>query len=163
MTRRKEPIFTTVDRPPPGVVRKLIDTLQAVFSREVAILDVCLLFDNDGITVTDAAASPGDSLVATTVALNLGDAGIDQLRLLVYGNNSAAGSVTVQVYDLTNSAVLATVTVTDATPDLFIGEWTRIVPTQEDQEVEIRVVGDGAFDPLLYSVHLQGRTNQVRA
>lgn len=162
MSLRSEPVTNFGERPEVGPLRRVIDVLQALFGKVSALVDVALLLEMTGYTVTNAANSPGTALAPTRITVNPGDAGIDNLRLMVYGNNSGPGSVTVQCYDVTGSVALCNVTVTGTTPALFTGAWTTITPTGDDRTYEVRVIGDGAVDPVLYAVHLQGRTVQAR-
>ena len=141
---------------------RLVDRLVAVLGRLTALVDVCLLFVVGGHTVTNAASGAGTALNMTRTWLDFGDAGIDQLRLTVRGNNSAVGTVVVSVHDVTNNVELCRVTLSGTTVTTYAGAWTPIEPTGEDVEVEARVIGDGAFDPVLYAIHLQGRTLQAR-
>lgn len=144
----------------------LADLLLKTMGKVTSLSTILLLSESGGYTATDAAASPGDSLAFTTTKIDFADAGIDQIRLVVRGLADAVAvpstSVVVQLYDLTNSVALATVTVTDDTQATFTGDWTGITPTGSDQEVELRVIGDGALDPELYAVHMQARTLQAK-
>jgi len=53
--------------------------------------------------------------------------------------------------------------VTDAVEQTADSGWTVVAPAGGDEQVEIRVIGDGALDPVLYSAHLHLRTVQARA
>lgn len=163
MSLRKDPVTNFGERPEVGPLRRVIDVLQALFGKVTALVDVALLLEVAGFTVTNAAAGAGTTLAVTRVSVNFGDAAIDNVRLTVYGNNSGAGSVTVQCYDVTGSVMLCAVTVTGSSPDLAVGDWTTITPTGTDRTIEVRVIGDGAVDPVFYAVHLQGRTVQARS
>jgi len=163
MSLRPDPVVNFGERPEVGPLRRVVDVLQALFGKVSALVDVALLLEVAGHTVTDAAAGAGTAVAVTRTIVNFGDAGIDSVRVVVYGNNSGAGSVTVQVYDVSGSAALCTVTVTGVTPTTYAGSWATIIPTGTDRECEVRVIGDGAVDPVLYTVHLQGRTVQARS
>jgi hypothetical protein len=139
-----------------------MDLLGRLFGKVVSLSAVALLLNEGGFTVTNAAASPGTALTKTRTTLDFADAGVDSVRLLVRGENSAVGSVTVQAYNVTTSAAIATATVTDATEQTADSGWTVLTPNGGDEEIEVRVIGDGAFDPILYAVHLQMRTVQAR-
>jgi hypothetical protein len=143
-------------------VRDAIDKVGAVVGKTVSFVDVALLLDVAGVNVVDAAGGAGTALTTTRTKIDFGDAGIDSVRVVVRGKNSAAGSITVQVYDVTNGAVLASVVVTGVADQTATGAWTRLVPVGEDAEIEMRVVGNAADDPTLYAVHFQGRTTQAR-
>jgi len=163
MTRREGPVLTFPARVPPGSVRDAIDKTGATAGRMVPIADVALLLETAGFTVTNAAVAPGTALPATRTEVDLADAGVDSVRVVVRANNSAAGSVVVTVHDVTNNLELCRVTVTGVTATTYLGAWTRVVPKGGDSEIEVRVIGDGVFDPLLFTVHLQLRTTQARA
>lgn len=159
---RKEAVLTFSERVEPGPIRRILDVIERVFAREVSLVDIALLLEAAGFTVVNAAASPGTALTRSRTEVDFQDAGIDSVRLLVRGENSAAGSVTVQAYNVTQGAVMASATILDATEQSAESAWTRFVPAGGDEEIEVRVVGDGAFDPVLYGVRLQGRTTQAR-
>lgn len=163
MALRSEPVVNFGERPEVGPLRRVVDVLQALFGKVSAFVDVALLLEAAGFTVTNAAGGAGTALAVTRTIVNFGDAGIDNVRVVVYGNNSGAGSVTVQVYDVSGSTALASVSVTGVTPATTAGSWTTIIPTGTDRECEVRVIGNGADDPVLYTVHLQGRTVQARS
>lgn len=159
---RKDPVISFSQRPDPGPLRSVMDLLQRLFGKVVSLSVVTLLLNEGGFTVTNAAASPGTALTKTRTTIDFADAGVDSVRLLVRGENSAVGSVTVQAYNVTTSAAIATATVTDATEQTADSGWTVLTPNGGDEEIEVRVIGDGAFDPILYAVHLQMRTVQAR-
>lgn len=158
---RAEPVIAFNERAD-GVLGRVLAKLQRVLGKVVSLTDVCLLLSTGGYTVTNAAAGSGTALTFSRTTLDLADAGVDSARLVVRGQNSAAGDVTVQAYNVTQSAALATATVSGATEQTAEGAWTALTPVGGDEEVEVRVVGDGVFDPVLYAVHLQLRTTQVR-
>lgn len=162
-TRRAEPIIEIAERPPQGPLRRVIDILRALFGKVVSIVDVCLLLVVAGHTVTDAAGGAGTALPTTRTKIDFADAGIDSVRVVVHGQNSGAGSVTVQVYDVTHSVALAQVMVTGAAAVTVDGDWTRLEAMGDDSVIEVRVIGNGADDPVLYAVHFQARTTQARA
>ena len=158
MTRRIHAVVDLAERVEPGPMRRVMDVLQTVIGKTVSFSTLELLKDLAGYAITNAAAAPGTDIPEARTVVHFGDAGIDQVRVVVRGNNSAAGSVIVQVYRVTGSTTIAAVTVTDATLGTFQGDWTVLKPTGEDEEIGLRVVGDGAFDPVLYRVDLQMRT-----
>lgn len=163
MPRRQAPVVEFPVRPPPGPVAELIDSLRHVLGKMVSWSSVALLLEAAGLTITDAAGGAGTALTATRTMVDFGDAGIDSVRVVVRGKNSAAGSVTVQVYDVTNSAVLASAVVTGVAEQTAVGPWTALTPVGEDAEIEVRVVGNAADDPVLYAVQFQTSTTQKRA
>ena len=161
-TPRQAPVITYPARVPPGSARDAFDKGQVAHAKAVSLDQVPFLLEAAGFTVTNAAVAPGTAITVARTTIDFADAGADNVRVVVRGKNSVAGTVVVQIYDVTNSVVLATVDVVGATEQTAVGVWTRIVPTGSDQECEVRVVGDGAFDPVLYAVHLQLRTVQTR-
>lgn len=160
---RTEPVTDFNVGQPPGPLQLVTDILHALFGRVTSLTIMALLLNEGGYTVTNAASGSGTAITVTRTVVDLADAGIDSLRVLVRGENSATGSVTVQLYNVTTSTALATATVTDATEQTADSGWTRVDPNGGDEELEIRVIGDGAFDPVLYSVQVQMRTVQARA
>lgn len=163
MSSRSQPVVDFTDRPEPGPLRRTQDVLQALLGKVTSLVDVALLLETGGYTVTNAAASPGTSIPASQTAVDFADAFIDNVRVIVRGKNSAAGTVVVTVHDTTTDVELCRVSVVDGTEDTFIGTWTRMNATGVDQKVESRCIGNGAFDPVLYAIHFQGRTVAARA
>ena len=160
---RKDPVVDFGLRPEPGPLRSVLDILHALFGKVVSLSVVALLLEIGGHTVTNAASGAGTALTKTRTTVDFQDAGVDSVRLIVRGENSASGSVIVQLYNVTTSAAMATATLTNASEQTDEGAWTVFVPNGGDEEIEVRVIGDGAFDPILYAVHLQMRTVQARA
>ena len=160
---RKDPVVDFGLRPEPGPLKRVLDILHALFGKVVSLSVVALLLEIGGHTVTNAASGAGTALTKTRTTIDFQDAGVDSVRLVVRGENSASGSVTVQLYNVTTSAAMATATLTNASEQTDEGSWTVFTPNGGDEEIEIRVIGDGAFDPILYAVHLQMRTVQARA
>lgn len=163
MSRRPDPVVAFAGRPEPGPLRQMQDVLQGVLGRLVSFADVLLLSANAGVTVTNAAAGAGTSVAGSQVSIHLADTGADQVRLVVRGNNSAAGAVTVQLYDITNARALATLTVTGVALTTYAGAYVATQPTGAEHELEVRVIGNNADDPVLYRVSVQFRTTQARA
>lgn len=158
MAIRTHAVVNLAERVEPGPLRNIMDVLQRTLGKTVSLSNLELVKDLAGYQIVNAAGAPGTDIPEARTAINFGDAGIDHLRLVVRGNNSAAGSVIVQVYRVTGSTTIAAVTVTNATLGTFQGDWTVLKPTGADEEIGLRVVGDGAFDPTLYRVDLQMRT-----
>lgn len=157
ITMRTEPVVS-FNHPATGPMRQMVDTLQRVLGKTTSIGEVGFIRDLAGYQIINAAISPGTDIPELRTVINFADAGIDQVRVVVRGKNSAAGSVTVQVYRITGGATIASATVTDGTAVTFQGAWTVLVPTGADEEIGLRVVGDGVFDPTFYRVDLQMRT-----
>lgn len=163
MARRAEPVVEFPLRPEPGPLKGALDILTAVLGKMVSIADVLLLANTAGHTVTNAASGAGTALAFTRALLDLADAGVDQVRAVARGNAGAAGTVQVTVHDVTNSVELARVAVTNASDVTVAGTWTAVAEQGGDREIEVRVIGDGALDPVLFRVSLQVRTVQRRA
>lgn len=161
--RRKGRIVEFTERVTDPVLRRVVDRLQDVLGRMVSFANVAMLLSTGGYTVTNAASGAGTALTFTRTSLDPADSGADQARVVVRGKNSGVGSVAVQIFDVTNGVAVCTVTVTDATEATFVGEWAALIATGTEQELEVRCVGDGAFDPILYAVHLQMRTLSARS
>lgn len=162
-TDRTQGVVSFGSAAPPGPLKDALTILTAVLHRITSVSEFCLLLDSAGVTFTNAAVSPGSANTTTRDSVDFVDAGIDQVRVVCRGNNSAAGTVEVTVYDVTDAVELGRVQMSGATPTTYTGEWTNITPTGGDHEIEVRVIGDGALDPVCYSVRLQGRTLQARA
>lgn len=160
---RTEPIANFDVGQPPGPLQLVTDLLHALFGKVTCLTVVTLLADTVGVTVTNAATGAGTALTTTRTTIDFEDAGVDSVRIIVRGENSGVGDVTVQLYNVTTSAAICTATVTDATEQTADSGWQVFSPNGGDEEVEVRVIGDGAFDPILYSVHLQMRTVQARS
>ena len=158
---RTDPVLQIAQRPAPGPLRGVLDAVEATLGKVTALVDVPLVQEAAGYVTAGAGGSPGTSVPVTRVAVDVADAGVDSVRLVGYGKNSGAGSVTLALYDVTNSVTLCTATVTGVGAASFSGAWTTVRPTGSDQVVELRVVGAGET-PTLYTLHLQGRTVQVR-
>lgn len=162
MPLRPQPVVEFAQRPPPGPVKEALETLAKVLGKVTALVDVALLLEAAGYTATNAAGGAGTALTFSRTPVDFADAGCDQVRVVVRGKNSVAGSVTVTVHDVTQNLELCRVVVTGSTEQTAIGLWTTIKPTGLDQEVEVRVIGNGADDPVFLRVSLQGRTLQAR-
>ena len=157
---RSDPIADFGD----GQLRDVLDIMHALFGKVVSLAVVALLLEIDGQTVTNAASGAGTALTRSRTTVDFQDAGVDSVRLIVRGENSASGTVTVQAYNVTTSAAIATATLTNASEQTDEGAWTVLAPNGGDEEIEVRVISaNGTEDPILYSVHLQLRTVQARA
>lgn len=167
---RKDPVLSFAARPPPGPLKDSLDTMTALFGKVVSLSVSALLLEQAGttisalfleqagVTITDAASGAGTALTTTRTAIDFENAGIDAVRVVARGENSGSNAITIQVFNTTTSAVLATATITGTSEQTGIGNWTALSPNGGDEEVEVRVIGDGADDPILYGVHLQMRT-----
>jgi hypothetical protein len=142
---RTEPVANFDVGQPPGPLQLVTDLLHSLFGKVSSLAVITLLSEQAGFTVTNAATGAGTALTTTRTTVDFQDAGVDSVRLVVRGENSA------------------TATVTDAIEQTADSGWTVLAPNGGDEEIEIRVVGDGAMDPILYSAHLQMRTVQARS
>lgn len=138
------------------------ETLRGVLGKMVSLADILLLASTGGLAFPNAAVAPGSPFLLGRVLVDFADAGVDQVRVCVRGNAGAPGTVQVTVHDVTNNVELGRVAVTNAADSTVAGEWTTIVPTGLDQEIELRVIGDGVLDPVLFRGSLQCRTLQAR-
>jgi hypothetical protein len=137
-------------------VRQVADTLRECLGRLTSILDVAMLHSNAGLAVPAGATV---TVEGTHTSLDFLDANIDTVRLIVRGKTAAAGPITLQLYDVTNAVVLATVTVTTVT-GARVGAWTAVGAKAGERELALRVVGDSANAQTLYSVHAQFYTQR---
>lgn len=138
-------------------VRQLADIVKRTAGKLTPIMDVSMLHSNAGLVV---AAGATVTVEGTHTSLDFLDANLDTVRLVVRGKTAAAGPITLQLYDLTNSVVLATVTVT-TTLATQVGAWTNISPVAGERELAIKVVGDSANAQTLYSARAQFNTTRV--
>jgi hypothetical protein len=131
-------------------VRQLADVLQRSSGKLTPILDTTLLHST-GLIVGAGATT---TIEGTYTSLDFLDANIDTVRLLVRGKTAAAGPITLQLYDVTNSVVLATATVTTVN-GTNVGAWTSVAAKAGERELAIRVVGDGVNAQTIYAIHAQ--------
>lgn len=137
-------------------VRQLADVLTATSGKVTPILDSTLLHSVAGLAVVAGATVVVEG---THTSFDFLDAHIDTVRLIVRGKTAAAGPITLQLWDVTNSAILATVTVTTVT-GTNVGTWTSVKAVAGERVVALRVVGDTANAQTLYSVHMQAYTQR---
>jgi hypothetical protein len=137
-------------------VRQLADVMKASTGKVTPILDVTMLHSVAGLVV---AAGATVTVEGTHDSLDFLDANIDSARIIVRGKTAAAGPITLQLYDVTNNVVLATVTVTTATATQ-VGAWTSVARVAGERVIALRVVGDSANAQTLYSVHAQFYTQR---
>jgi hypothetical protein len=155
---RSQPVVELTQRFDQGdeKVRQLIDVVKATSGKLTPILDVGMLHSNAGLVV---AAGATVTVEGTHTSVDFLDAHIDTVRLIVRGKTAAAGPITLQLYDVTNSVALATVTVTTVN-GTNVGAWTAVGDKAGEREIALRVVGDGANAQTLYSVHAQFYTQR---
>jgi hypothetical protein len=132
-------------------LRQFADLVQKTSGKLTPILDVTLQHSNAGLVV---AAGATVTVEGTHSSLDFLDANIDSARLIVRGKTAAAGPITLQLYDVTNGVVLATVTVAVALAT-SVGAWTSVASVAGERVVALRVVGDGANAQTIYSCHGQ--------
>lgn len=148
---RPNPILNFPDATLSGIMKRLIQTS----GRLTAINHIPLLRVTAGQNVPAGATV---AIEGTQTVLNSHDALANHMRLVIRGKTAAAGPITCNVIDVTNSnKVLCSVTVT-TTLAMQIGTWTRIVMWNVDHTLQLQVVGDSANAQTLYSVEIQSRT-----
>lgn len=155
---RQQPVveFTQRFGPADEKLRQVVDVLKATLGKVTPILDVAHLHNNAGLVVGAGATV---TIEGTQSSLDFLDANLDSLRLIVRGKTAAAGPITVQLYDVTNSVVLATVTVSTVNAT-NVGAWTSVAAKAGERELAIRIVGDGANAQTLYACHSQFYTQR---
>ena len=164
MTLRTEPVTTFGPSPPTGPLQVVLDILHAVFGKVVSLAVVTLLLNEGGFAVINAATGLGTALSRTRTTVDFQDAGVDSVRVVVRGENSAASpNVIVEVFNITASLRMAAATLVGTTEQTVESGWVAFAVNGGDEDIEVRVIGDGALDPILYAVHLQLRTTQARA
>lgn len=136
--------------------RQLADVMQKTAGKLTPIVDVALLHSNAGLVV---AAGATVTVEGTYTSLDFLDANIDTARLIVRGKTAAAGPITIQLYDVTNSVAIATVTVTTVN-GTNVGTWTDVAAKAGERQLAIRVVGDSANAQTLYDIHAQFLTTR---
>ena len=163
---RPEPVVDFGLRPEPGPLRGLLDVLGALFGKVVSLSVVTLLFEAAGHVITNVGTTPGTTVTATRTLIDFQDAGIDSARLVVRAKNSVTNNLTIEAFNATTSAVVATALIdtTQSTEQTVAGSWTVLVPNGGDEDIYVRAYsGTAGDDPTLYAVHLQLRTTQARA
>jgi len=158
---RAGPVVVFAKRPP-DPLDPVVQQLESVLGRTVSLGSLALLHETAGFPIVNAAVAPGTALGITRTLVDLADAGVDQVRVVVRGHNSTAGTITVTVVDVTHTVELGRVDLTGVADVTVAGPWTVITPPGGEQELEVQVIGDGAMDPTLYTVSLQLRTSQAR-
>lgn len=133
--------------------RQIADVVKATAGKITPILDTTLLHST-GLIVGAGATT---TIEGTYTSLDFLDANLDTVRLLVRGKTAAAGPITLQLYDVTNSVVLATATVTTVN-GTNVGAWTSVTAKPGERELAVRVVGDSANNQTIYSIHMQAYT-----
>jgi hypothetical protein len=98
-------------------------------------------------------------LEGTYVSLDMMDANIDSARIIVRGKTAAAGPVVINLYDVTNSIVLATVSVTTSLATQ-VGVWASVAAKAGERVLAVQVVGDSANAQTIYAVHAQFYTQR---
>ncbi len=162
MTARKFPVaeFAVVPGEKEPGLREVLDLLREVIGRVTALVDVLLVFDLTGGAYTGAAA-PGTTVDAAGVTLDFDDAKLDTFRIIGAGSSSA-GSCFVTAHDTADDRELCRAAL-PTSDGLFAGEWTLLPRAlRGERSIELRVIGNGVADQLLYNVHLQARTTQFR-
>ena len=137
-------------------VRQVVDVIQKSSGKLTPILDIAHLLLRAGDVV---AAGATVLLEGTYVSLDMMDANIDSARLVVRGKTAAAGPVVVNLYDVTNSVVLATVSLTTVL-GTQVGAWTSVAAKAGERVLAIQVVGDSVNAQTIYAIHSQYYTQR---
>jgi hypothetical protein len=155
---RQQPVVELTQRFEQGdeKLRQVSDAVQATSGKLTPILDVTLQHSTAGLTVV---AGGTVTVEGTYSSLDFLDAHIDTARIIVRGKTAAAGPITIQLYDVTNSVVLATVTVTTSLATQ-VGLWTSVTNISGERVIAIRVVGDSANAQTLHACHAQFYTQR---
>lgn len=137
-------------------VRQLADVIKATSGKVTPILDIAFLHNRTGDTVVAGATV---TLEGTYTSLDFLDANIDSARLIVRGKTAAAGPITIELYDVTNSVTLANATVTTVN-GTNVGAWTSVAAKAGERVLAIRALGDSANAQTLYDIHAQFYTQR---
>lgn len=145
-----QPLSTT-----DGALRDALDALRAAIGHVTPLADLVFLQNHAGLSVT-AVAAPGTSL-KPQLALNHSEFAAGEVRLQVHGG----GACTVQLYDVTNSKVVASLTLT-ATNQLYDSGWITLpaIDVGRERTLEARIVGDGVTAQTLHGIRAQLRTTR---
>lgn len=136
-----------------------LEVLRAAEGHIHPLLDLSLLRETTGYGLT-AAAAAGTAIPGTRAVADLAEISITDVRVIAHGIANTA-TATIQVYDVTNSLVLATLTLATALGTVT-GAWTRLVPKVGDRTLELRVIGNAVNTQTLFSAHFQARTTSFQ-
>ena len=139
--------------------RSIADTLRATLGRMASLVSWLMYFNDAGLNVIAAAST---DIAHSKENFDFADAGIDQLRVQVYGTTAGGAGIAVLVYDLTNNRELCRVALSPAA-GLYVGDWTKIPAKGGDATLVARVLGDGVNAQTIYSVRVQARTTRAAA
>lgn len=162
MTARKFPVVeVAIPRTKENAaVADAFDIMREVLGRLTSIVDVLLLFDAGGHSVTNAAAV-GTEIEAARTTLDFDDAKVDTFRVVAYGA-STAGVTYLAVRDVSADVELCRVAIPTSTGRMQ-GEWTTLPRALSgERSIALVVIGDGAADHTLHNVHLHARTTHFR-
>jgi len=136
--------------------RQVVDVLRASSGKLTPVLDIAHLLLRAGDTVVAGATV---TLDGTYVSLDMMDANIDSARLIVRGKTAAAGPIVVNLLDVTNSVILATVSVTTSLATQ-VGTWASFAAKAGERVLAIQIVGDSANAQTMYAIHSQYYTQR---
>lgn len=137
----------------------IVQTLRGTLGRVASLVSWLAYFNDAGLNVIAAAST---DIAHSKESFDFADAGIDQLRVQVYGSTAGGAGIAVLVYDLTNNRELCRVALSPAA-GLYVGAWTKIPAKGSDAVLVARVLGDGVNAQTIYSVRVQARTTRAAA
>lgn len=136
-----------------AALREALEILRAAEGHLHPLLDLLVFFSPAGTTIT-AAGGAGTTLNGTSV-VDAAEISLTQVRLVVTGT----GTGTAQLYDTTNSTVLASVALNGTTAT---AAWASLAQVAGDRTLVVRIVGDGVASQTIYSAHAQFRTTRFQ-
>jgi hypothetical protein len=145
-----------VDFPAQASLDEVVERLRAVLGRLTALFSLTFLENTAGYAV---AAAVSTDVNITSTATDLDDAGVDEVRVHVYGGTAGGAGIAVVLWDATNARELCRVAL-PAGVALYSGNWTAVAPVGGDATVKVRVLGDNVNAQTLHRVRLEGRTTK---
>jgi hypothetical protein len=156
----RAPVIQFPTIPPDHHTALLQGHLERVIGRVSSHATIPLHSNFAGTTVTLAggiATAP-----AMTAVADFADAGIDGLRINVFGT-PPANDVTVQAVNLATGQVVATAVMKGGAPQgWFTGTLQAITPLGGDEQIQVRFIGTGAQAPVVNQIHLHGATLNLK-
>lgn len=156
----RSPVIQFSASPPDHHTAVMKRELEQVIGRVSSHATIPLHANSAGTTITLAG---GLATAATMTAVtDFSDAGIDGLRINVFGT-PPANDVTVQAFNLTTGQVVATAVMKGGAPQgWFTGTLQAITPVGGDEQIQVRFVGTGAQTPVVNAIHLHGATLNLK-
>lgn len=157
MPDRREVI--ALSAPVDEALRPVLEELREAVGLASSLAVVTLLSANAGVATVGAAG--GTTIPGSRTALDFEDARIDELRLVVYGNTTAAA--TARVVDLTSgTTALCTVTLPVGASAHANGAWTVVDSLGGGtRNLGLQVLGNGAATQTIYHAALHIRTRRL--